>query len=358
MPQYSQMGMTTTKKINLSHLYRMTDSVGILEHSLMATPDLKEGYCVDDNARALRVALRLKDEKLIDTYLKFLVSAAGNNGFKNDLDQSFVWQTEEYGENFGRAMGALAETGKMGIRNDQKLTGMFLFDQNVKHITKSESLRSKAWLIYGLSIRSWCDPKLELELERYLKVKISQNKIGLKNLTKKLANDLVISYNKSSDTSWHWFENEITYDNARLSWALFWAYTFLGDTKYLEIAKESLDFLLEQIYDKKLDCFSFVGYRGWMTKGGKKALYGQQPIEAGSTIEVCNLAYQITKDKKYQDFALKALEWYHGKNILAENMVNQESGGIYDGLEKEGVNLNQGAESLLSYLLASLVLNN
>lgn len=356
------MGMTTTKKINLNHLYRMTDSVGILEHSIMATPDLREGYCLDDNARALQVALRLKEEKLIDTYLKFVVSAIAINGFKNDLTQSLVWQNKELGENFGRAMGALAETGKMGIRNDQKLTGMFLFDQNVKNIKKLESLRSKAWLIYGLSIRNQCDPKLESELDNYIKVKISQKKIepignyDPKKMVKKLADDFITEYKNNSDTSWCWFEDKITYDNGRLPWALFWAYSFLRESKYLEIAKESLDFLLEQIYDKKLDCFSFAGYKGWISKEDEKALYGQQPIEAGSTVEVCNLAYQITKDKKYKDFALRAFEWYHGKNILGAHLVNQESGGIHDGLEKEGVNLNQGAESLLSYLLARLIL--
>lgn len=351
-------------KIKLDHLYRMTDSVGILEHCIMATPDLREGYCLDDNARALQVALRFKEEKLIDIYLKFLVSAVGNNSFKNDLNQSFVWQNEGLGENFGRAMAALAETGKMGIRNDQKLTGMFLFDQNAKYIDKLESLRSRAWLIYGLSIRDQCDPKLEPELDNYIKAKISQRKIepiseyDSKKMVKRLADNLMKDYENNSDNYWHWFEDKITYDNGRLPWALFWAYKFLGETKYLEIAKASLNFLLKQVYDKKLDCFSFAGNKGWITKEGKKALYGQQPIEAGSTVEACSLAYEITKNKRYQDFALKAFKWYQGKNILRTSLINQESGGVYNGLDKEGVNLNQGAESLLSYLLANLILEN
>ena len=115
-----------------------------------------------------------------------------------------------------------------------------------------------------------------------------------------------------------------------------------------------LDFLLEQIYDKKLNCFSFPGYRGWFDKNGDRTLFGQQPIEAGSIVEVCVKAFEVTEDKKYLDWAKKALDWFYGKNILGEKMINESSGGVYDGLEEEGVNLNQGAESLLSYLLARL----
>ena len=358
------MKNSTKMEIKLNHLYRMTDSVGILEHSVIATPDLREGYCVDDNARALRVALRLGEKKLIDTYLKFLVAAAGKAGFKNDMNQNLVWQNEGLGENFGRAMVGLADTAKLGLRDDQKLTGMFLFDQYVKYIEKVESLRSKAWLIYGLLVRDQCSPKLKLVLENYIKVKISQKKLekmgkyDFKKIAKRLSEELITSYKKNSDKSWRWFEDKITYDNGRLPWALFWAYSVFGDIKYLNIAKESLDFLLEQTYDKKLDCFSFPDYRGWFEKNGKKALFGQQPIEAGSMVEACMEAFSVTKENKYLDWAKKALDWYYGKNILGAKMVNQNSGGVYDGLEKEGVYLNQGAESLLSYLLARLSFEN
>jgi len=345
-------------KPKLDHLYRMTDMVGIAEHCLLATPDLREGYCVDDNARALQVALRLKEEKLVDIYLKFLVSAAGEYGFKNDMSQNLVWENEGLGENFGRAMAALADTAKLGLRDDQKLTGMFLFDLYVKYIEKVEPIRSKAWLIYGLLVRDQCSLKMESVLENYIRVKISQKKIGqtskydFRKMAKMLSDELITSYEKNSDTSWRWFEDKITYDNGRLPWALFWAYSVFGDLKYLNAARKSLDFLLEQIYDEKLDCFSFPGYRGWFEKNGNRSIFGQQPIEAGSVVEVCTEAFLVTKEKKYLDWAKKALDWYHGRNILGVRMVDQNTGGVYDGLEEKGVNLNQGAESLLSYLLA------
>src|SRR4030042_3945786 len=347
-------------KPKLDHLYRMTDMVGVAEHCLIATPDLREWVCVYDNSRALQVALRLKEGKLVDIYLKFLVSAAGEYGFKNDMNQNFVWENEGLGENFGRAMAALADTAKLGLREDQKLTGIFLFDQYAKYIEKTESLKSKAWLIYGLLVRYQSNPKLESVLENYINVKISQKKIkqmskhDFRKIAKRLSDELVTIYEKNSDTSWKWFEDKITYDIGRLPWALFWAYSVFGDRKYLNIARESLDFLLEQIYDKKLDCFSFPGYRGWLEKNDNKALFGQQPIEAGSVAEACTKAFSVTKEKKYLDWAKKALDWYYGRNILGTKMVDQNTGGVYDGLEEKGVNLNQGAESLLSYLLARL----
>jgi hypothetical protein len=348
--------------IKLNHLYRMTDSVGILEHSLIGTPDLREGYCVDDNARALRVTLRLGEEKLVDVYLKFLVAAAGKAGFKNDMNQSFVWENEGLEENFGRAMAGLADTAKLGMRDDQKLTGMFLFDQYAGYIEKVKSVRCKAWLIYALLVRDNYSPKLNSDLENYVKVKVAQNKISqddkynFKKIAKKLSDELIASYEGNSGDSWKWFEDKITYDTGRFPWAIFRAYSVFGDSKYLNAAKESLDFLLEQIYDKKLDCFSFPGYRGWFEKNASKAAFGQQPIEAGSVVEACTEAFTVTKEKKYLDWAKKALDWYHGKNILRAEMVDKNTGGVYDGLEKEGVNLNQGAEALLSYLMARLSL--
>ena len=257
-------------------------------------------------------------------------------------------------------MAALADTAKLGLREDQKLTGIFLFDQYAKYIEKTESLKSKAWLIYGLLVRYQSNPKLESVLENYINVKISQKKIkqmskhDFRKIAKRLSDELVTIYEKNSDTSWKWFEDKITYDIGRLPWALFWAYSVFGDRKYLNIARESLDFLLEQIYDKKLDCFSFPGYRGWLEKNDNKALFGQQPIEAGSVAEACTKAFSVTKEKKYLDWAKKALDWYYGRNILGTKMVDQNTGGVYDGLEEKGVNLNQGAESLLSYLLARL----
>jgi len=343
--------------VNLKHLYRMTDSFGILEHCLFSIPDIKEGYCVDDNARALIAALRYKKSELVDIYLKFLVLSANENGFRNDVTEDIVWDKVLNGENFGRAMAALAETGITAELENQRLAGIFLFDKLSFLINKIESNRAKAWLIYGLYLRSKINKKLDQKIENYAKVKIAQNKIknfekqDLKQLIKFLSDELIIEYNKNKDEKWNWFEDKITYDNGRIPWGLFYAFKILGDKKILNVAEESLDFLTKKIFDSKNDYFSFPGCNGWLTKTNK-ADFGQQPIEVGSMIEVYVLAYEITKNKKYKELAKKAYDWFFGKNILRAKMIDIKTGGIYDGLEKEGVNLNQGAESLLSYLIA------
>ena len=342
----------------------MTDTVGILEHCLIATPDLKEGYCVDDNARALIVSLYLKEEKLVDIYLKFLLSAASESGFKNDLNQGLSWDNESNGENFGRVMAALAKTIIKGIREDQKMTALFLFDQHAYLIEKIDSCRTRSWLIYAWCLRQKADKYLSKKTEQYFKVRRGQEKIGKKRYfnirkqIKEMADEMVKSYQNMSTKKWKWFEEKITYDNGRLPFGLLWAYQLLGDKKYLNVAIQSLDFLTKNIFDIKQDFFSFPGYRGWITKDGTRAIYGQQPIEAGSMVEVYGLAYELTKNLKYKDLAIKAFDWYRGKNILGLSLIDSQTGGIYDGLEKEGINFNQGAESILSYLMACITIDS
>ena len=145
----------------------------------------------------------------------------------------------------------------------------------------------------------------------------------------------------------------MTYDNGRLPMSLLIAYKQTKNKMYLEIAIESLDFLTEITYDNKKNYFSFPGNKGWFTKSGNRAKFDQQPIEAGTMVEVYVLAYELTKNEKYKELAKIALDWYYGKNILGIDVINEKTGGIYDGLEEKKINQNQGAESVLSYLLAA-----
>jgi uncharacterized protein YyaL (SSP411 family) len=173
------------------------------------------------------------------------------------------------------------------------------------------------------------------------------------------ADKLVEKYKKENDKNWYWFEDEISYDNGRMPMALLAAYKITKNKKYFDIAVESLDFLTSKIFDDKNNYFSFPGYNGWFKKDGFMAKFGQQPIEAGEMVEVYCLAYGITKNKKYIELAEKSFEWYLGKNILGLKMINEETGGIFDGLNENGtVNPNQGAESILSYLIAAKELND
>lgn len=353
--------------LKFDHLFRLTDEVGIIEHCIFAIPDKNHGYTTDDNARALQASLKLNRhdqrlEKLTEVYLKFLIFAKNKNGFFNDLTPDLKWEnrlSDSQGEHFGRAMNALGETAAIDTNINRKLCAAFLFNQMSTFITPSLGLRTVANLIsglYHLSVFSQKNPDLEERVTHYQKSQ-TPNTFELKTeinmeKTRLLANTLVKKAQENSDQKWHWFENKITYDNPKIPLALLYAYETTQQKRYLRIALETLDFLLENTFDFQKKCFSFVGHRGWFSKNGSKSLSGQQPIEAGGTVETCCFAYQVTGKKTYLDFAQKAFEWYSGRNINGLSLIDEESGGIKDGLEPYGINQNEGAESILSYLLA------
>jgi len=332
---------------SLKHVSRITDHIGIIEHCVFSTADRGEGYCVDDNARALLSCLRINGEEketaqqLIPTYLKFLVRARDKKGFHQDLNSDLTWKDDaEVGEGFGRAMVALGETTLLAPKNNQKFTAALIFDQQAFLIPTIKHPRVMAQTIIAISKR----------------IKSREKPIDLKKELIVLSGKLIKDYQKHSSESWKWYEDIISYDNGRLPLSLLFAFQVTKDQKYLEVAKESLDFLIEQIYDHSKDCFSYVGNKGWYPKGKKPAIFDQQPIEAGSMVEVCVKAYEVLKDPEYLHFARTAFLWYSGKNILGLPMINNLTGGVYDGLKSQKVNQNEGAESVLSYILACLAL--
>lgn len=347
------------------HIFRLTDEKGILEHCLFSVPDLTEGYCLDDNARALQLTLRLpeKDNKfksLSQVYLKFILSAKTKNGFHNDLNQNYEWKNDDdsKSEAFGRAMAALGETASSSEDEGTKLAAAFTFDQQFLLTAPDLSLRTCSQLIFGAAERIKFEknfPQLleKLELRKRLKGE-NWPKINFEKKLEKLADSLINKYKKNASEKWKWYEDYLTYDNGRLPSGLFTAYSVTHKEAYKKIAKESLDFLLEKTYDFERDCFSFPGYRGWYSKSGERNFFGQQPIEAGSTAEACELAYSVLKEKKYLDYLEKSIFWFTGKNIINTSLLNTKTGGVYDGIEEYGLNPNQGAESNICFIMAYL----
>lgn len=352
----------------INYLSSLTDQRGIIEHCLFSTSDLKEGYCLDDNARALQACLRLPQtqqiKNLSSIYLKFILSAKTTDGFHNDLGANYEWKNDSgTHESFGRAMSALGEAASTSTNPQQQLTAAFLFDEMSLLAPKELSARTIAQLVIGFSHRIVLENKFP-SLAELLGLRKKLEKKQFPNPTqfnpqklKELADTLVSIYQKNSDyKKWQWFENTISYDNGRLPFSLLKAYTSTGKEEYKKVALESLDFLLNQTFDEKNNCFSFPGNSGWISREGKRSVFAQQPIEAGSTTEACCLAYQISKKKEYRDFAQKAFFWYFGQNLLHLPLVNQETYGILDGLESWGVNQNQGAESIITFLIGYLAI--
>lgn len=322
---------------SLKHILRMTDKIGILEHSVLTDPQKIYGYTVDDNARALQVILKIDypislKNRLAKIYLDFILSAKTENGFHNDLNKNLKWDDKPgFGDWFGRAMEALLDTGK---------TTLSTFDDQLPLIKRVKFPRTKAHLIIALCKR--------YELGK-------QGIIGKEIIN--LCESLLQNYKTHSHKSWRWFENILTYNNAVLPMSLFYAFESTSNAEYLKVAEESLNFLIEKTYDKKGNYFSFPGNKGWVSKT-EANIFDQQPIEAGTTVELLVKAYQVTKNKKYADYAKKALAWYSGKNILKLSLLDLESGGVKDGITKTGINQNEGAESILGYCLAVLAYNS
>jgi len=166
----------------------------------------------------------------------------------------------------------------------------------------------------------------------------------------KLARQMLDWYRTICRPDWRWFEDILTYDNARLPESLAAYHEIKDDSTCLTVASESLAFLMTAQTVEGM--FAPVGNKGWYRLGGHRALYDQQPVDAGATVEASNRLYRITGERRYAEWSSLALSWYHGCNVKGLALYDDATGGCYDGLTQDGRNLNQGAESVLSYLLA------
>jgi glycosyltransferase involved in cell wall biosynthesis len=330
---------------SLAHMQKLTDDTGMYQHAKFTVPNRNLGYTTDDNARAVIVMTKYYNQypdpealKLFDTYLSFIMYAQDKDGRVRNLmnfDRRWV-RNEQSHDALGRSLWALGTVMANPPASTYLSIAKDAFDRIVPHIPM-ESMRAMAYSILGMN--------------DYLKQFPGASDI--KRRMAAAADQLVAQYETYSLPDWQWFEHILTYDNAILPCALFVASHTLGD-KYLRVAQKTCDFLLAQTFNG--DHFSFVGCHGWYERGAKKARWDQQPIEAVGTVMMLGEAYEITKNKEYLKLQRKAFDWFLGVNDLAVPVYNFRTRGCHDGLTPTGVNLNQGAESTLSFLLALLVI--
>ncbi|MBN1648242.1 MAG: glycosyl transferase family 1, partial [Spirochaetales bacterium] len=166
-----------------------------------------------------------------------------------------------------------------------------------------------------------------------------------------LAGKLVQRYRDASQEKWQWFEDVVSYSNARLSHALIISGQGMEDPAMLDIGLDTLRWLLE-IQTSDTGAFQPVGSNGFYKKGKEKALFDQQPIEAQSTISACIEAYNATAEMSWVNEARRVFEWFLGRNDLGLALYDPVSGGCRDGLHADRLSQNQGAESTLSFLLS------
>lgn len=176
----------------------------------------------------------------------------------------------------------------------------------------------------------------------------------IKPVIKTLAERIKAMYKHEADTTWNWYESYLTYGNSVLPESMLYAWRITGDEKYKKVAYESFDFLLSKIFNER--GIEVISNRGWLKKGEKQAKYGEQPIDVAYTILALAQFYKDSGDEKYHDMMVTAFNWFLGHNRLNQIVYNPCTGGCYDGLEEDHVNLNQGAESVASYLMARFAL--
>lgn len=338
-------------EVNLSHIKAMTTDFGMLQFSQLGKPDPASGYTIDDNARAM-IAMgqyykRYKDPsalKYISTYLNYIdFCQSGDGRFKNyvDVNKNFTPQNdnENLEDSSGRAMWALGYIVSLGNilpeEISKKAEGMF--QKSLSLTKKIYSTRAMAFVIKGLYYYN-------------RRVKDADTLIYIKMF----ADRLVQMYRHEADEEWQWFEGYLTYANSVLPEALLLCYAMTGNETYKAIAKESFDFLLSQTFDE--NSIKIISNRSWLQRGGKRERYGEQPIDVAYTILALRKFHDIFKEEEYLNKMEIAFNWFLGNNHLQQIIYNPCTGGCFDGLEEHNVNLNQGAESTVSYLMARLTI--
>lgn len=329
----------------LDYVKRLTDDTGIVQHARYGIPNLKEGYCMDDNARALIMALMAYDQfkskealDLLPIYLSFIQYMQCENGnFRNFLSFKREY-LDEVGtdDSFGRTLWALGYMISHSPNNSYKEFARDLFFNSLQHLDNLVHLRGFANSIIGIA--------------DYLNVYPDDD---LKNKVIKLSDKLIAAYQANKAEGWNWFEEKLTYDNAILPMALLKAYEVTDNYIYKEIGLESLNFLDQETLDKGY--YNPIGNDGWFYKDGKdKAVFDQQAIETMAAVMMYFQAYNVTKDVSFIKKMFQTYLWFLGENTLRIPLYDHETNGCCDGLTRVGLNRNQGAESTLAYFISHL----
>ena len=323
----------------LEHVAVLSDNTGIIQHANETVPNRSTGYCTDDVARAFMVALaRLRmaprDEtamRLASTYLSFLESAQIEDGrFHNFMSYERNW-LDDVGtqDSCGRAMWALGYGVRYAPTQAWRRVCRALFDRGIASIDAFEYVHPRAYSMLGLvhANAALREPKYAVAL-RYL------------------GDSLLASYESHRGDDWPWFDQTMTYDNARLPEALVRAGSALGDAHYGNAGLTTLAFY--ENVTLATGIFIPIGNSGWYPRGGPRAIYAQQPLEAAALIDAELAAFDATGEAGHFANAELGLAWYYGKNTRSETLAY--GGGCFDGLDEHSVNRNMGAESTLALL--------
>jgi glycosyltransferase involved in cell wall biosynthesis len=332
--------------MKLSHLLRMADSTGIFQHAVFSVPNFSEGYCTDDNARAFILSVLLGElgedpeqvQAMATTFAAFLHHAFDlqTKRFHNHMSFDRQWLDEQGSEDCqGRALWALGVgVGRSPFRSFQMIAGQ-LFAQALPSLPSFTSPRAWAFGLIGI--------------HEYLRRLSGDSMVD--QIRETLTCRLMERFEASAHPDWQWFEEELSYDNARLAQAMIVSGHATGQRAVLERGLHALRWLTK-LQTSENGHFRPIGSNGFYRRGGARANFDQQPVEAQASISACLDAYWSTSDNWWYEQAQRAFDWFIGWNDLNLDLYSPETGGCHDGLHVDRVNGNQGAESTLAFLLS------
>ena len=333
-------------EFSLEHVIRLTDNTGIIQHAKYGIPNFKEGYSLDDNARALLMILMACQQKkfsgtndLLSVYLSYIHFMQKEDGtFRNFLNHDRQFLDEVSSEDcFGRVIWALGYLICNPPANSYAELGGELFHSSIQNYKNLKNLRGYANTLIGVAYYLRAHPGHE-EMFRILT---------------SLTNSLMNAYKQSQDYKWRWFEDSFYYDNAILPLALLHSSEITGDAEVKKIALDAMRFL-EQVTFRD-GCFIPVGNNGWYSRhDDKMPLYDQQAIETMGMVLLYYQAYESTQNAEYIRKMFSCYLWFVGENTLRVPLYDHETKGCCDGLQPDGINRNQGAESTLAYIISHL----
>jgi glycosyltransferase involved in cell wall biosynthesis len=334
-------------EFKLSHLSRMTDSTGVFQHAIFSVPNFSEGYCTDDNARAFILAALLGElgaaepecvRTLATTCAAFLQHAFDpkTKRFHNLMSFERHWLDEQGSEDSqGRALWALGVgVGRSSFPSFQMMAGQ-LFALALPALTGFSSPRAWAFGLIGI--------------HEYLRRLSGDSQVN--HIRETLTGRLIELFEATARPEWRWFEDELSYDNAKLAHALILSGHATGQPTVLDRGLQALRWLTE-LQTSEQGHFRPIGSNGFYRRGGTRANFDQQPVEAQATVSACLEAYRATSDMWWYEQAQRAFDWFIGWNDLGLEIYSAETGGCRDGLHVDRVNRNEGAESTLAFLLS------
>lgn len=334
-------------EIDLTHVRLMTDDTGMLQHATFDVPRYRDGYCIDDNARALLLMTHVEEagteapqvvRALATRYLAFMSHAFDETSgrFNNFMTYARTWHDGPGSDDsHGRALWALGAVVGRSTDPGRRGLGARLFHGGLPAAPTLTSPRAWAYALLGI--------------DEYLRA--FEGDSNVESVRAELAARLVERFHHSRSADWPWFEDRLTYCNARLPQALLVSASRMGDAEMAEIAERSLEWLVSH-HVAADGTFAPVGTNGFHVRGAPRATFDQQPVEACAMVSACLDAHRVTGQPRWIEHARRAFHWFLGQNPLQAQVYDARTGGCRDGIHVDRMNENQGAESTLSFLTA------